>query len=68
MKELTRFGKVIIIPGNHDFNEKANTKEDAFGKCLHYCVKSSEEHFNPLERKISQCRGNNPAVRMNGAG
>ncbi|NBV28133.1 hypothetical protein EBS02_03810 [bacterium] len=31
---------------------KVNSKGDDFGKCLHYCVKSSEEHWDPLERKI----------------
>lgn len=33
-------------------SSKVNTQEDTFGKCIHYCVKSSEEHFNPLARKI----------------
>ena len=31
---------------------KVNTTQDTFGKLIHYCVKSSEEHYNPLERKI----------------
>lgn len=31
---------------------KANTRDDAFGKCIHYLVKSSQEHHNPLERKV----------------
>ena len=31
---------------------KANTKDDAFGKCIHYLVKSSQHLHNPLERKV----------------
>jgi hypothetical protein len=31
---------------------KANTKDDAFGKCIHYLVKSSQYLHNPLERKV----------------
>lgn len=31
---------------------KANTRSDSLGTCIHYLVKSSHEHHNPLERKI----------------
>jgi len=31
---------------------KANTKDDAFGKCVHYLVKTSQNQHNPLARKV----------------
>jgi hypothetical protein len=31
---------------------KANTKDDAFGKCIHYLVKTSQNQHNPLARKV----------------
>jgi len=36
-----------------NFNaSKANTKQDALGKNIHYLVKSSSKHYNPLVRKV----------------
>ena len=31
---------------------KANTKDDAFGKCIHYLVKTSQNQHSPLARKV----------------
>ncbi len=31
---------------------KVNTRNDAFGTSIHYLVKSSQEHHNPLARKV----------------
>jgi len=31
---------------------KVNTKDDTFGKHIHYLVKTSQNHYNPLERKV----------------
>lgn len=31
---------------------KANTNDDAFGKCIHYLVKTSQNQHNPLARKV----------------
>jgi len=36
---------------------KANTRDDVFGKCIHYLVKLSQEHHNPLERKVYSKKG-----------
>lgn len=32
--------------------ENLNTPHDDFGKCLHYCVKTSSRHYNPLSNII----------------
>lgn len=53
LEEINSKDKSAVDVQTFKFDKsKANTKDDAFGKHIHYLVKSSQEHHNPLERKV----------------